>query len=322
MLENHERIQDKFKRELGEELMQALCNPRVLEIMLNEDGKIWLDTFDGMYQTTTMTPLRAKNLIRTIASISGTEVHAQSPNLSAELKLVLNNELKMFRFQGLIPPLVASPIFAIRKPASQIFTLQEYTDQNILTESQRQHILSAIQARKNILVVGGTGSGKTTLCNAILHEIAKQFPHDRTAIIEDTLELQCSVANKIQLRTSDNRTMDDLLRYCMRLRPDRIIVGEVRGKEAHSLIKAWNTGHPGGVSTVHANDARRGLMRISQLVEEAGVPSAPESIAQAVNMVIYISRDTNVSTGRSVKEVLLVEGYNLKEQCYQFYSCI
>lgn len=318
MHDDHIRIQDKFKRELGEKLLEALVDPCVIEIMLNEDGKIWLDTLDGMHSYTTMSPMRAKNLIRTIASIAGIEIHAHSPNIAAELKLVIDDQMRIFRFQGLIPPIVSSPIFAIRKPAGRIFSLQEYVELAILNSRQLQVILDAIAARKNILVVGGTGSGKTTLCNAILKEIAAQFPKDRTAIIEDTLELQCAIANKIQLRTSDNRTMDDLLRYCMRLRPDRIIIGEVRGKEAHSLVKAWNTGHPGGLSTVHANDALRGLVRIGQLVEEAGVPAIAETIAEAINLVIYITRDSRAAAGRKITQIIEVHGYDRTLNTYDY----
>jgi type IV secretion system protein TrbB len=316
MQDNHERIQEKFKRELGEKLFAALQDETVIEMMLNEDGKVWLDTLKGMYYFTTMPAMKARNFIRTVASIASIEVHRESPDISAELRLIMEGEMKIFRFQGLMPPLVSSPIFSIRKPASRVFTLHEYVSANILNTNQLQVIAKAVRERKNILVVGGTGSGKTTLCNAVLQEISEQFPNDRTAIIEDTLELQCSVENKIHLRTSDNRTMNDLLRYCMRLRPDRIIIGEVRGKEAHSLIKAWNTGHPGGLSTIHANDALRGLMRVAQLVEEAGVPANPDAIAEAINLVIYITRDGSSIAGRKVTEILEIQGYDPTHQRY------
>ena len=316
MQDNHERIQEKFRRELGEALYGALQNPSVTELMLNEDGTVWLDTFDGMVSYSTLSPLQAHNLIRTVASIAGVEVHVRSPDIAAELRLVMDSQVKTFRFQGLIPPVVSAPVFAIRKPASRVFELGDYVTRGMMTPHQQRHLTGAILARQNILVVGGTGSGKTTLCNALLQEIATRFPRDRTAIIEDTLELQCRVPNKIQLRSCETRSMNDLLRVCMRLRPDRIIIGEVRGKEAHALIKAWNTGHPGGVSTIHANDALRGLWRVAQLVEEAGVRASHEAIAEAINQVVFITRDASHPAGRRVTQLLAVHGYDRRTHQY------
>lgn len=318
-MQSHERIQDKFRRELGEELYAALHNPSVTELMLNEDGKVWLDTWDGMIEYSKLMPLQAHNVIRTLASLSGVEVHRQSPDIAAELNLLMEGgEMKTFRFQGVVPPIVSQPVFAIRKPASRIFTLADYEARGMMAPAQRSYIEQAVALRKNILVVGGTGSGKTTLCNAILQEVAQRFPKDRIAIIEDTLELQCAVANKLQFRSCETRSMNDLLRVCMRLRPDRIVMGEVRGKEAHALIKAWNTGHPGGLSTLHANDALRGLMRLGQLIEEAGVPAVGEAIAEAVEQVIFIARDASLPAGRRVMEILSVTGYDRATHRYSY----
>lgn len=318
-MQHHERIQDKFRRELGESLYTALHNPSVMELMLNEDGKVWLDTFDGMIEYSHLPALQAYSIIRTLASLSGVEVHRGCPDIATELNLLMEGgEMKKFRFQGAVPPIVSQPVFAIRKPASRIFTLTDYHTKGMISQSQMQHIQTAVAARNNILVAGGTGSGKTTLCNAILQEISRVFPKDRTAIIEDTLELQCPVPNKIHFRTCETRSMNDLLRICMRLRPDRIIMGEVRGREAHALIKAWNTGHPGGLSTLHANDALRGLMRVGQLVEEAGVPAVGETIAEAIQTVVFIARDPTIAAGRRVMEMLTVTGYDRDAGQYRY----
>lgn len=315
---SHERIQHKLRYELGSEILAALEDEQVLEIMLNEDGRLWLDTYNGMKPYGEMESSKAYQLICTIASITGMEVHAEHPDIAAEVKLVMDGTMRLFRFQGLLPPLVIAPIFAIRKPAMRLFSLSDYVQAGMLTKAQEHLLKEAVNLRQNILVVGGTGSGKTTLCNAILQEIARQFPEDRVILMEDTLELQCEVKNKLQLRTSDNRQMDDLLRYGMRLRPDRIVVGEVRGKEAHSLIKAWNTGHPGGLSTVHANDAYAGLMRLMQLIEEAGVKAVPEAIAQAVNRIIFITKNRHHPAGRHVTQLLAIEGYDRVAQSYHY----
>jgi type IV secretion system protein VirB11 len=179
-----------------------------------------------------------------------------------------------------------------------------------MTEAQRLGIVEAVKSRRNILVVGGTGTGKTTLLNAIILVISEVSPEHRVVIIEDTVELQCSSKNVVQLRTSDTVTMQGLLRVTMRLRPDRILVGEVRGAEALALLKAWNTGHPGGLATVHANDASSGLLRIKQLIEEGlqGGKADPEVIAEAVGLVVVIQK-TSVAPGRRVSEMVRVEGY-------------
>ncbi|MBF0478412.1 MAG: P-type conjugative transfer ATPase TrbB [Candidatus Omnitrophica bacterium] len=312
----HQRINEKISYDLGEEIFGAIRDPQVIEIMLNEDSQVWIDTYTGMRKFCELSPEKAKNFINTIASINETEVNKDCPNLSTEIRFKLEDGYQVCRFQALVPPVVSYPVFSIRKPARKVITLQKYCQDQVITLEQYQAIVKAVEARKSILVAGSTGSGKTTLCNAILDQIAQTFPEDRIAIIEDTLELQCNVKNRVSLKTSDNRSMDDLLRYCMRLRPDRIIVGEVRGKEAHTLIKALNTGHPGGLSTIHANNAARALMRLEQLILEANVAPVPDTIAEAINMVVNITRSNKNSAGRLVNEILEVKAFDKKEGQY------
>jgi type IV secretion system protein VirB11 len=157
------------------------------------------------------------------------------------------------------------------------------------------------------LVAGGTGTGKTTLTNAILDYLAQSWPHERPIVIEDTAEIQCKAENVVILRAVDGVDMLRLLKASMRLRPTRIIVGEVRGPEALALIKAWNTGHPGGVATVHANDARAALVRLESLIAEATFAPMQKVIAEAVNVIVSIAK---TSAGRRVQEVLRVEGFD------------
>ncbi|MFH0754229.1 MAG: P-type conjugative transfer ATPase TrbB [Candidatus Omnitrophota bacterium] len=310
MLREEERVQEKLQYDLGPQVLTALRDPGVIEIMYNADETLWVETYEGVSKYGVMPSETAKNLINTISTVQGEVTTAEKPNVGGEIWIKLDGEVRLFRFQGLIPPIVQSPIFSIRKPAGRVIKLGEYLKNGVISQAQHEVLIKAVSRKDSILVVGGTSSGKTTLCNAILDEIATQFPQDRVAIIEDTLELQCGVANKIQLRTSETRTMDDLLRYCMRMRPDRIVVGEVRGKEAYSLIKAWNTGHPGGLSTIHANSAEMGLLRLEQLISEAHVDPSPGGIIEAVNIIVFISRVNTLAVGRQVKQILRVMSYD------------
>jgi len=303
--EKRERVREKLLRELGPNIREALADPLVIEVVLNPDGKLWVERLgEEMQVVGAMASSNAESLMATIASSLSTTITRERPVLEGELPTDGS------RFEGMIPPVVLRPSFAIRKKASRVFSLEEYVGNGIMTEAQRLGIVDAVKSRRNILVVGGTGTGKTTLLNAIILVISEVSPEHRVVIIEDTVELQCSSKNVVQLRTSDTVTMQGLLRVTMRLRPDRILVGEVRGAEALALLKAWNTGHPGGLATVHANDASAGLLRIKQLIEEGlqGGKADPEVIAEAVGLVVVIKK-TSAAPGRRVSEMVRVLGY-------------
>jgi type IV secretion system protein VirB11 len=313
--DSQERLIEKIKREISPLCLKALENPQVIEIMLNSDGTLWVEKLaKEIVQIGTINETKAQALLGTIASYVNTPITTKKPILECELPLDGS------RFEGLIPPIVSKPTFAIRKKATKIFTLEEYYHQKMLTKENYQFIKQAIynpnskgESKKNILIVGGTGSGKTTLANAIIDGIVKQTPSDRVVIIEDTAEIQCAAKNNVMLRTSNEISMMDLLRATMRLRPDRILVGEVRGAEALDLLKSWNTGHSGGVATVHANSARAGLIRLEQLIAEATQAPMQTLISEAINIVIFI---TKTSTGRIVKEVIEVIGYDKSTDDY------
>ncbi|MHB0888995.1 P-type conjugative transfer ATPase TrbB [Acidithiobacillus sp.] len=296
-----ERQMESLRRTLGDDILGFLNDPAIIEIMLNQDGRIWVDVLGGdMEPRSAMDPVRARMVIETVASMLDTSITKENPIISGELPLDGS------RFEAQIPPIVEAPTFAIRKKALLVFTLDDYVAKGIMTERQRDIIIDAVRERKNILVSGGTSTGKSTLANAVLHATGMETPDHRIVIIQDVLELQCTAPNAVFFRTSDEIDMTRLLKSTMRMRPDRIIVGEVRGKEALDLLKAWSTGHPGGIGTVHANDARGALVRIGMLVQEANVPPNPELIAEAVNIVISIKR---TATGRIVDEVLAVKGF-------------
>jgi P-type conjugative transfer ATPase TrbB len=231
----------------GTAIARFLEDPTIVEVMLNPDGRLWIDRLSsGLADSGEMVPPSdGERIVRLVAHHVGAEVHAASPRVSAELPETGE------RFEGLLPPVVAAPVFAIRKPAVAVFTLNDYVATGVMTSGQAVALKYAVEARKNILVAGGTSSGKTTLTNALLAEVVKTS--DRVVLIEDTRELQCKAPNLVALRTKDGViSLSDLVRSSLRLRPDRIPIGEVRGPEALDLLKAWGTGHPGGIGTIHA----------------------------------------------------------------------
>lgn len=306
--EARERQIESLRRSFGPAVMSLFADKSVVEIMLNTDGAIWIDRAGfGMLEVGRMTAVQAMAVIQACAALIGTVVTPSEPILECELPNG-NSEFGGARMEALIPPVVSAPVFAIRKKAEMIFDLQSYVDRGIMAARARDVIEQAVVDRKNILISGGTGTGKTTLANAVLETIARVDAKSRIVVIEDTLELQCAAKNVVFLRTSDHADQQRLLRATMRLRPDRIVVGEVRDKSALALLKAWNTGHPGGVGTVHANDARAALVRVGQLIQEAGVPPAPELIAEAVNVVVSIKR-ISAAPGRVVDEVVAVREF-------------
>jgi type IV secretion system protein VirB11 len=298
------RLRHKLRRELGPDVLGPLFDPSVVEILLNADGEIWVERLGRGVACIgkQMSQPQAENLLGTIAALADTEINETRPILEVELPFDGS------RFQGVVPPVSSGPVFAIRKRALRIHTLDDYVEQGILTPNRREMLREALRTRQNILICGGTGSGKTTLANALLKEaVDLAGPAERFVILEDTVELQCAATNRLQLRTTDRVDLTRLVRATMRLRPDRIIVGEVRGREALALLKAWNTGHPGGVTTVHANGARAALSRIDQLVQEAGVPSQRKLIAETIDLIVSIAR---TGGGWRVEEILRIAGYD------------
>ena len=295
------RIKEKLRRELGSDICKLLQEPDVVEVMLNPDGRLWVERLGAeMMPIGTMLPWQAEALMATIASTLRTNMTRENPILEGELPLDGS------RFEGLIPPVVTAPCFTIRRKALSIYSLERYVADGIMTDAQRVLICTAIDEHQNIVVCGGTGTGKTTLTNAIIDYMASHWPDERLVIIEDTAEIQCRSENAVILRTADGVDMLRLLKATMRLRPTRILVGEVRGAEALALVKAWNTGHPGGVCTCHANDTHAALVRLESLIAEATLAPMQKVIAEAVNVVVSIAKTT---AGRRVTDVATVSGY-------------
>lgn len=300
----------KLRREMGDKIRQAMDDPTVVEVMLNPDGTVWTDRLGkGMEFLCDMSDVQALQMLGTIAHMLGTVINVKNPRVEGELPGDGS------RVEGVIPPLVLRPSFNIRKKASSVFPLSQYVETGRAQPEDMEILRKAILTRKNILVVGGTGTGKTTFVNAIINEMKLLTPQHRLVILEDTAELQCTMDNYVAMRSNDEVSMQDLLKITMRQRPDRIIVGEVRGKEALDMVKAWNTGHPGGVCTVHANDARAGLLRIEQLISEVSETPMRELIGEAIDVVAFLVRDPKI--GPKLAELIAVDGVKNGEYLFR-----
>lgn len=318
--EEQRRLREKLRRELGPLICGLLSEPDVVEIMLNPDGQLWVER-QGEHQKPIghMPTSQAESAMATVASCLKTVINRDRPILSCELPLDGS------RFQAMVPPVVVGPTFTIRRKAVRVFTLQDYVAGGIMTQAQRDAIEGAIRAKKNILVVGGTGTGKTTLTNAIIAAIVAINPEHRLVIIEDTGEIQCSAKNAVIMRAVDHVTMQDLLKSSMRMRPDRILVGEVRDGCALTLVNAWNTGHPGGAATIHSDVSapNSAMLRMQTLMRQAtssGTFHDHEDLASAVNLIVSIDRVSKdlVPAGRQVKSVSEVLGWDAKQHVYLF----
>jgi len=277
------RRRQMLRTAFGPTIAAALADPTVIEVMVNPDGKLWIERASVGRQDTgeRIGSGEAERIIRLVAAHVRREVHDRAPIVSAELPETGE------RFEGVMPPVSPAPCFAVRKPADVLYRLADYVAARIMSVRQAEALALSVRERKNILVVGGTSSGKTTLVNALLAEIADLG--ERVVILEDTRELKCAAADCVALRTKPSvATLADLVRSTLRLRPDRIIVGEVRGPEALDMLKAWNTAHPGGITTVHANSAQAGLYRLEQLVQEAVVTVPRHLIVQAIDLIVFI----------------------------------
>ncbi len=297
----HQRSTSMLRSAFGPVITDLLNDPDTSEIMLNPDGRLWVDRLGTGLGATgdRLTASQAERIIRLVAHHVGAEVHKGSPRVSAELPD--DGE----RFEGLLPPVVTCPTFSIRRPASLPLLLSDYVSSGVMPASAAEYLSEAVRSRANVLVAGGTSTGKTTLTNALLAVASKKA--DRIILIEDTRELRCDAANCVSLRTAPGVSMTDLVRSSLRLRPDRIPVGEVRGPEALDLLKAWGTGHPGGIGTIHAGSATSALHRLEQLILEA-VPHVPRPlIAETIDVIAVLA---GRGPERRLVELVRLDGLN------------
>lgn len=308
------RLSDLVHDNLGPIIQEYMDNPKCEDIVVNEDGSLWVKILgQGFKEVGSLSVIDRWTVITAVANLRGLDATHQSPVV--ETILPINGS----RFEALLPPIVTSPVFTIRCRAKLIYTLADYVDAGIMTRAQSDYLAACIVDRKTILISGSTGSGKTTLLNAALDMMEHACPNVRLAIIEDTPELQCGIPNHNAILSSKEISMQDCLRIAMRLIPDRIVVGEVRGPECLAMLKAFNTGHPGGLATVHANNANAALLRLETLVQEAVAGYAAQRlISEAINVVVHIDgpRPGIRSRNRTIREVVVVHGYRPDNNAY------
>ncbi len=295
----------KLRRELGSRILDALHDPQVEDISRNSDGFVWVRRQGKPWSKEfELHDVQAQNILLTIASSLGVSITPEDPHLDGEL--ILDGS----RIHGNLPPETRRPSFTIRKRPSLIFTLEDYVEKESLQERHYHYLCQAIKEHKNIFVVGSTGSGKTTLVNAMIQKMVELTPEDRIIIIEDTGEIQCAAPNTEQLYTTHSRSLDQLVRETLRMRPDRIIIGEVRGAEALHLLEIWNTGHRGGIATAHADTAspQAGLERLEMLISRANAKLSNDFISRligsTVNLLVCIKEYKKRRVINNISEVL------------------
>ena len=309
--EQEQHYGEMMARFLGPVVIRAFQDDDVTEIYVNPiDGAIRFDTrSQGRVQTGVMIDVHRREMfLNSVASSLGVTLSAANPRIEAELPAAV---FRGSRLQGFVPPITAGPSFNIRKPPATIYSLDAYLTAGMITADQRHALRSAVLDHKNILIAGGTNSGKTTLANAVLKEVTDLFPRERVVILEDTVELQCAAVDHLTLRSGPAASLAQLVKSALRTSPNRIVVGEVRGGEALDLLDAWATGHPGGVATVHASSVEGALLRLDRLAQRANVPSQRQLIAEAIHIIVVIEGGNG---GRRVTDLARVEGLDRDSQ--------
>ena len=297
------RYLDMLKTALGQTILDLMDDDKVIEVMLNPDGQLIVDRLNEgkSFAGVTIDAPQAENIVKLVASYKNHVADKQTPMIASDLPIL------GARFQGWLPPVVKTACFAIRKRATHVFTLDHYIEQGALSPDAAQYLQDAVQKRFNMIIVGGTSSGKTTFANALLHELRKT--DDRVLVMEDLPELQVHAPDVVTMTTTPQVNMTDLVKGALRMRPDRIIIGEVRDGAALDLLKAWNTGHPGGLCTLHANSIESAPFRLEDLLQEVVVKASKHLITQAVDLIVHLERDR--SGLRKVKAISELTGYHV-----------
>lgn len=305
------RNMETLQRNAGQLFLEALRDPLTIEVMLNPDGRLWVERLGEEKKIIgSMEGGKAEALMRVVASSLKKTITYERPILNGEFPLDGS------RFAGTLSPVVSGPTFAIRRKASRVFSMDDYVASGTMTQIQKDVLCEAVADHKNILVIGGTSSGKTTLTNALIGEMVRLDPNERIFIFEDTGEIQCLGVGAVFFHTTEEVGMTQLLELALRMRPDRICVGEIRNHAALDLMDAWNTGHDGGIATIHATSAERGLTRLQGLITRS--PHKPSDIedviGESVQRIVFIAKTPE---GRRVQKILAINGFSKQKQEYE-----
>ncbi len=307
-----DKILSKLKKELGSDILKALDNPFVTDINVNPDGRVFVERLDTpeIRQITTLSHLARESIIKTVATSLDQVANKENSTIGGELPLL------GARFEGVLPPVAKpGPGFSIRKKAIKILTLKDYLEAEIITVQMYAMLDTAIQNRENVLIAGGTGTGKTTFINAFVDHISKRFPHDRIVICEDIDEIQSSAPNTFKMIANKNNPLDSCIETSLRLSPKRIIIGEIRApRQAEAAFQAWNTGHKGGIFSLHANSALDALQRLEDLCIISNGNKCQRRIARTVDKVLFIKKENN--------QRKVTEFYELNDFSDGFYNVI
>ena len=314
MVAAHEdkRLLDNLRFACGPLMVDALEDEGIIEIMLNPDSSLWIERYGQDHEKIgEISRKDAESIMFLVASALKLTVNERNPIVEGEFPLDGS------RFEGTFPPIVGpGPSFSLRKKASRVFTLDEYRLAGSVTPEVVRIIEDAVSRRLNIVVVGGTSSGKTTFVNAVIDAVFRLTPSHRLIILEDTAELESKSPNTVFMRTSVLAEVDmrKLAKVSMRYAPKRILVGEVRDAAALEMLKLWNTGHPGGISTFHADSAEEALPRLEELVEEAGLGPKQKLIGRAGGLGVYMEKTPD--NRRRISSIVRVNGFNAKTESY------
>ena len=286
-----------------EPILPFLSDREVSEVYTNPATcEVWIGTVGERQATGVHLPeMHIQAFLNTCAERQNETLNQRNEHIQAQLPLPV---FRGARLQGVTPRIVERPCFNIRKRASAIYSLAEYLQGGFLCSTHYESIQSAIRDRKNILVFGGMGSGKTTLVNAILDGMVDDNPSEDFLILEDTQELQCRAEGTRYMTQTNTNSLRDLVKLTKRMFPGRVIVGEVRDEAALDLMNAWTSGHPGGSGTVHASSAIGALRKMAALARWAADTDHSAMVAEAIDLVVGIER---TETGRVIREVAWVE---------------
>jgi pilus assembly protein CpaF len=300
----------------------VLLDPEVSEVMVNGNGSIFMQRNGAsIVVAAVLEPKYLMNAVKRIARSLGNDIGEWKPLLDARLP-------DGSRVAAAFPPCSLNGVtLTIRKFRPHWFTMRQLVEAGALPAELAQRLAEAVVNRKTILIAGGTDTGKTTFAKALIDFIPQ---HERLGVIEDTAELKIDHPNvfrlearKEQIDSSGTKTipavtMRDLVKATLRHRPDRLIIGEVRGGEAFDLLDALNTGHAGSISTVHANSAPQALSRLATLSLRADVDipyrAVQGEIGDLIDLVIYIERREGK---RRVSEALELKGFDAERGCYE-----